>query len=190
MKGCHWHTRMLDHASCTPQLYYHETTVCVHMHVYVFVCACVCALCSKQAYFMSHGSIIILQQHGLFKARQSRNPYTIGTAERKLLIVFVYYVVLTVVALTAFTLIVQDAEKLISARLLYFQCESKGIDPDNPCDPNIHIKLDHVALTSLSYILLGLFPVVNFVFVISVRDLKETLRKRCPCLFNNTISRI
>ena len=132
----------------------------------------------------------IPQQHGLFKARQSRNPYTIGTAERKLLIVFVYYVVLTVVALTAFTLIVQDAEKLLLARLQYFECEKKGVDPNNPCDPNIYIKLEHVALTSLSYILLGLFPVVNFVFVISVRDLKETLRKRCPCLFNNTISRI
>ena len=138
-----------------------------------------------------NNTIIILQQHGLFKARQSRNPYTIGTAERKLLIVFVYYVVLTVISITAFTLIVQDADRLFLARLQYFECKRKGVDPNNPCDPNIHIKLEHVALTSLSYILLGLFPVVNFVFVISVRELKEQLRKWFPCLFKtNTRSRI
>ena len=135
--------------------------------------------------------IIILQQHGLFKARQSRNPYKIGTAERKLLIVFVYYVVLTVISITAFTLIVQDADRLLLARLRYFECERKGVDPNNPCDPNIHIKLEHVALTSLSYILLGLFPVVNFVFVISVRELKEQLQKWFPRLFKtNTQSRM
>ena len=115
-----------------------------------------------------HHFLSVLQQHGLFKARQSRNPYKIGTAERKVLIVFVYYVILTVISLTAFTLIVQDADRLSSALLRYFECESKGVDPNNPCDPNTYIKLQHVAVISLSYILLGLFPVVNFVFVISV----------------------
>ena len=128
----------------------------------------------------------VQQQHGLFKARQSRNPYKIGTAERKLLIVFVYYVVLAVIALTTFTLTSQDRERFTSALLYYFECESKGVDPNNPCDPNIYMKLEHVALGSLSYILLGLFPMVNLIFVISV----QYLQKRCPCLFKTTTTRI
>lgn len=124
-----------------------------------------------------------LQQHGLFKARQSKNPYKIGTAERKILIVFVYYIILVVIALTAFTLTIRDEEEFSSAVLRYFECESKGVDPDNPCDPSSYIKLLHIALTSLSYILLGLFPMVNFIFVISVRELKQYMRKQCPFLF-------
>ena len=129
----------------------------------------------------------VLQQHGLFKAKQSRNPYKIGTAERKILIAFVYYIILAVVALTTFTLVVEDADKHSLALLRYFECESKGVDLNKPpCDPNTYIKLQHVALISLTYILLGLFPVVDFVFVISVRELKQYVQNRCPCLFKTT----
>ena len=104
----------------------------------------------------------------------------IGTAERKVLIVFVYYVVLAVVALTAFTLIARDKDKFMDEIIRYFLCESKA--PDVPC-PRNYIQLPHIILSSLSYILLGLFPMVNFIFVISVQCLKEYLRKCCPCLF-------
>ena len=124
-----------------------------------------------------------MQQHGLFKARQSKNPYKIGTAERKILIVFLYYILLAVVALTAFTLTTRDGDGFYSAVLRYFECESKGVDPNNPCDQSSYTKQLHVALTSLSYILLGLFPMVNFIFVISVRELKQYLQKQCPVLF-------
>ena len=132
---------------------------------------------------MTAPATFFLQQHGLFKARQSKNPYKIGTAERKILIVFVYYIILTVVALTAFTLTTRDGDEFTSAVFRYFECESKGVDPNNPCDPSGYIKLLHVALSSLSYILLGLFPMVNFIFVISVRELKQYMKKQCPFLF-------
>ena len=109
----------------------------------------------------------------------------IGTAERKVLIVFVYYVVLAVVALTAFTLIARDKDKFFNEIIRYFACESKG--PDEPC-PRNYIQLPHSILSSLSYILLGLFPMVNFIFVISVQGLREYLQRRCPCLFRRPIS--
>ena len=96
---------------------------------------------------------------------------------------FVYYIVLAVIALTAFTVTTRDGEEFSSAVLRYFECESKGVDPNNPCDPTGYVKLLHVALTSLSYVLLGLFPVVNFTFVISVRELKQYIQKSCPRLF-------
>ena len=101
-----------------------------------------------------------------------------------------YYVVFAVLALTTFTLTFQDRRRFSSALLYYFECESNGVDPNNPCDPNIYIKLEHVVLGSLSYTLLGLFPVLNLIFVISVRELKQYLQKRCPCLFKTTTTRI
>lgn len=87
------------------------------------------------------------------------------------------------IALSAFTLTVRDEERFSLAVLRYFECERKGVDPNNPCDPNSFTKLLHVALTSLSYILLGLFPMVNFIFVINIRELKQYAQKQCPCLF-------
>ena len=123
------------------------------------------------------------QQHGLFKARQSKNPYKIGTAERKILIVFVYYIVLAVIALLAFTMTIRDGERFTVEILNYFECERKGHDPDNPCDTSGYTRVLHVGLTSLSYILLGLFPMVNFTFVVNVRELKQYLRAKVPFLF-------
>ena len=94
-----------------------------------------------------------------------------------------YYVVLAVIALSAFTLTVRDEESFSLAVLRYFECERKGVDPNNPCDPSIYTKRLHIALTSLSYILLGLFPMVDFIFVINIRELKQYAQKQCPCLF-------
>ena len=128
--------------------------------------------------------ITVSQQHGLFKARQSKNPYKVGTAERKILIVFVYYVILAVIALLAFSLTIRDADRFISEILRYFQCERKGVDPANPCDTSSYMIVLHVALTSLSYILLGIFPVVNFVFVINIQELKQYMKARFPFLFS------
>lgn len=106
----------------------------------------------------------------------------IGTAERKILIVFVYYVILAVIALLAFLMTIRDEEKFIHELGIYFVCERKGHDPDNPCDTSGYTKVLHVGLTTLSFILLGLFPMVNFMFVISVRELKRYLEKKFPFL--------
>ena len=99
------------------------------------------------------------------------------------MIVFVYYVILAVIALLAFSLTIRDGDRFIKEVLLYFQCESKGVDPANPCDTSGYTVVLNVALTSLSYILLGLFPVVNFIFVINVRELKLYLQDKAPFLF-------
>ena len=97
-----------------------------------------------------------------------------------------YYVILTVVALTAFTLIARDKDEFLSSVKSYFQCEAYGeLDQNDTCERS-YIQLPHVILSSLSYILLGLFPGVNFIFVISVRGLKRYMRIRkwcASCLF-------
>ena len=127
-----------------------------------------------------------IQQHGLFKARHSKNPYTIGTAERKILMVFVYYVILAVIALLTFSISIRDLPSFIKEVLLYFNCESRGVDPTNPCDTSGYSQYFHTALLTSSYILLGIFPVFNLTFVINVRELKVFLEGRLPFLFKRS----
>ena len=115
--------------------------------------------------------IILLQQHGLLKAKLSKHPFKIGTAERKLLIVFCYYIVLTVTALTAFTLGTRDKSLLLEELEELFVCESTA--PPEPCDISGFQHLTHAEVTALSYVLLGLFPSVVLIFAVNIKDVKQ-----------------
>ena len=112
-----------------------------------------------------------LQQHGLFRAKQSKNPFKVGTAERKLLIIFCYYVVLGVIALTTFTVTTRNVELFTEELGQYFLCEAVG--PEDPCDRSGFEELTHPELVAVSYVLLGIFPVFNVVFAVNVNELKQ-----------------
>ena len=96
---------------------------------------------------------------------------------------FVYYVLLTAISLMSFSLSIRDREPFITKVLEYFDCEMHGVDPNNNCDEYITSYLKHrqVALISISHVLLGLYPVVNFIYVVNVRELKEYAKKWLPC---------
>ena len=114
---------------------------------------------------------VYVQHHGLLKSKQSKNPIKVGTtAERKILIVFCYYIVLTVIAITAYTLDLRDSDKVIQELVKYFICESTA--PENPCDASFRDNF-HTELTALAYVLLGFFPTSLLIFVISVKDVKK-----------------
>ena len=115
------------------------------------------------------------QNHGLFKAKESRNPFSIGAAEKKLLIVLSYYLVIFVLGFLAFTL-TKRSEVLLQEKLQrYFMCESQGHNPDNPCDRSQFEQLNYSTAITLSLSILLLAPVVNFVFIFNIRLLKEKL---------------
>ncbi len=131
--------------------------------------------------------IVVLQQHGLFQARHSKNPHKTGTAERKILIVFVYYVLLAVFAVLGFSLANRDAERFITEVIRYFQCERKGVDPDNPCDTSGYENIPNIYIALLSYVLIGMYPLINFLYVIDVQELKQHLRDRYPSQFKRSV---
>ncbi len=110
------------------------------------------------------------------KSHENSNPFKFGTAEKKILIVTCYYIVLSTVALTAFTLSTRDTPALVRNIGLYFLCEQRGHDPENPCSRD-YIKNSDSVLTTLSYVLLSLFPVVNLIYAINIRELKEFMQK-------------
>ena len=115
------------------------------------------------------------QHHGLFKAKESRNPFSFGTAEKKLLIVSFYYVALEVLGFLTFSLSQRSIVLLRKELQIYFMCESRGHNPDNPCDRSQFEQYTYPAvfILSLSFVLLA--PVVNFLFLVNIKLLKEKL---------------
>ena len=80
---------------------------------------------------------------------------------------------LEVLGLVGFALSQRNAALLQEELAIYFACESLGHDPKNPCDRSQFERLNFptTAILALSIVLFA--PVVNFVFVVNVRLLKE-----------------
>ena len=106
----------------------------------------------------------------------SKSSTMIGSAERKLLIILCYYVLLVVISLTGFTVSLRSSGLYISALLQYMQCEATGVDPENPCNRASFEEQTHPALTTLAYVLLWIFPAVNLIFAINISELKEKFK--------------
>ena len=103
-------------------------------------------------------------------------------AERKILIIFCYYVLVVVIALIAFTVTTSNIGQFAAAVADYWLCELTGVDPENPCD-ELRASLERFqfpVLSSFSYILLWIFPAVNLIFVVNIRELKQKF-KICFC---------
>ncbi len=103
----------------------------------------------------------------------------LGTPEKKILIASCYYVLLGVIALSAFTNMITDGEAIREEFDKYFLCESGGIDPDDPeqCDRSGFEQYQIPGLTATASVLIGMFPVVNVVFAVNVKDLKQFFRR-------------
>ncbi len=111
------------------------------------------------------------------KSHENSNPFKFGTAEKKILIVTCYCIVLSTVVLTALTLSTRDDTTAFVRNIgLYFLCEQRGHDPENPCSRD-YIKNSDSVLTMLSYVLLSLFPVVSLIYAINIRELKEFMQR-------------
>ena len=134
-----------------------------------------------------NGFTINMQHHGLFRANLEQSKNKIGMAERKILIVFVYYVVVIVLIVLGSTLRVREREEFTSQISCYFQCESKGVDPNNPCDTSGIFNPAAIIMSTVSFVLLALFPLANFIFVLNTGELRKRCEELLPCLFKRTI---
>ena len=97
-------------------------------------------------------------------------------AELKILIVFIYFFIFTVISLISFTIGSQNIPEFISELTLYFACESQGVQPGRTCERGFNRMLNE-AILCLSLILLGFVPVVNLVYVINYQEMKRKLSK-------------
>ncbi len=97
----------------------------------------------------------------------------IGAAERKILIILCYYILLGVFALATFTHAVRRLDNRANNYGKYFLCESTGIDPDNPEGCELGTPVTISILLICSNVLLGLLPAVNLTYAVNGRKLKQ-----------------
>ena len=98
-----------------------------------------------------------------------------------------YYILVTVFSLTSFTLATRNSGPFVMQLQAYFACEGRGHDPDNPCDRNNFRQLAYPGVATTSFILLDLFPVVNLLYVLNIRELKDKCKM---CSLTEKITKI
>ena len=132
-----------------------------------------------------------LQNYGLFKVKhsQSKNPFKFGTPEKKLLIIFAYYIVFHVISYIYYILSLTSVTERLTELQNYVTCESRGLDPENPCDKSMLEKYYYPSLELLTYILIFLIPLVNLVFVIDVQQ-RPSFPSISSLSYQRTLSRI
>ena len=106
-----------------------------------------------------------LQHMSSHTLRRSTNKVLLSPAERKILVVFLFYLFFGVLQLSTFSLRIKDIDEDIRALGNYFQCQRSGVDQS--CSLNARF-IDHWSLSA--FIVFLLLPVINLYFAIKLRS--------------------
>ena len=101
--------------------------------------------------------------------------------------------ILGVTSVSALSDFLRKADLFENELMKYFTCELNGHDPLNPCDRSAIEGIEPDGLSIMVYIVGGVFPVVNLIFVISIQDtkrqfkfLRDKIRTSCTSNTENT----
>ena len=93
-------------------------------------------------------------------------------AEIKLLCYFVYYFIISVFSLSFATVIIRNVSQDRRLFMEYFNCQSFGVDPNNPCV--LEVDRHWSLITSVILSILFMFaPYITMVYIVPVDKLKE-----------------
>ena len=93
-------------------------------------------------------------------------------AEIKLLCYFVYYFIISVFSLSFATVIIRNVSQDRRLFMEYFNYQSFGVDPNNPCV--LEVDRHWSLITSLILSILFMFaPYITMVYIVPVDKLKE-----------------
>ena len=95
-----------------------------------------------------------------------------GSADKKIFIVFCYYVLIGVIVLAAFVLNSKTSTDFISSLAIYFACER---ETPRKCESyrNDLFKFTYSGVSDASYVILALYPLVNLVYAFDLGELKQ-----------------
>ncbi len=93
------------------------------------------------------------------------------------MIVLLYYIAMGASALTAFTIASRNFSLFLDALLSYFVCEGAGTGES--CDRSEFMKYNDPVASAVSFVTLGLIPVINLVYVVKFRGISATCRGWC-----------
>lgn len=101
-----------------------------------------------------------------------------GSAEKKTCVLLCYYVVVSLLGLTGVTVDSRTGLDYARQELLYFTCESGGRKVDEPCIRASLEDFNSAGIVIMSFILVGMIPMVNFLLTIKYSEVLRIL-KRC-----------
>lgn len=118
----------------------------------------------------------------MHRVHQTRMDTNWGTRAR-VLTILCYFIVFGIVVLTTFTVSTINFDIFYKKLLSYFICEAEGLSLNNStsiadsCDKKSIATLVNPITTTIAFVVIGLYPSVNLVFAIHIRELKE----KCSC---------
>ena len=98
----------------------------------------------------------------------------LNTAEKKILILFIVFIIFGVYSLMDVAIITANNDKFVEALMTYFKCELSGHVPDK-CDRSEFEQYKHPYVTAISNILLGLIPISILNYVLKFEKVKQSL---------------
>ena len=115
--------------------------------------------------------IIVSLLHLQGQAARKRN------AEIKLLVIFCYAFILLAISQITLTFSLRNRQNFRTRLMAYFLCELVGVAFGNNCERSFE-RFSGEAFIIFSFILLGLYPVVKLVYVVNVKELKNSCRRK------------
>ena len=119
--------------------------------------------------------LISVQIQGAFK---QNGIILITTAEKKLLIVLIYFAIHSVIDTVQHTLYNIFIDKIFEDISQHFACEAGGYI-EGKCSRELFENSSLSMTVILARILFGFLPVVSLVFVLNIPDLKEKIMIGC-----------
>lgn len=106
------------------------------------------------------------------------------TAEAKVFTALFYFLILGITTITILTKSLAEVETFVGKAADYFLCEASGVPNGTEANSTVSplCKAERERLynitepvgTTIAMVLLGLYPIVYLVYIINIRDLKET----------------
>ena len=102
-----------------------------------------------------------------------------STAELKILITFLYYMIAlgSVLGLSSLGTV---GPKFTDELFRYLSCEATGIVPGKVCERTFQ-RLSTEIPVNLALVLLGLYPAVNILYILNLTKIKRWLSRQCTC---------
>lgn len=114
------------------------------------------------------------------------HKFGLSTAEKKLLVVFVYYLILGYVGVIGFTYSISSQEVVGHYIQETLMCESLRVDPNFECPKQYLEARISTTFALFTYILLGAYPLINLVFAINKSELQVKFVTWFPSLFTES----
>ncbi len=125
--------------------------------------------------------LIPLQHQGLFGQNAKNAKHALNKAERKLIIIFTYYMVFATLTLVYYSIVTGNYDNFEEAVIDYFSCEAGGYNPVSPC-PKDYEQYTYPELQATIYIVMGFIPSVNLIYVIDVQRMRKEVTEWFPSL--------